>query len=116
MRFRFRRRNAPIRTPLREAMRKIAADETAANAGVAEAEWNRVALTQTGRTFSAAPSISVRPLGSGVNIVLRYITRASERYEVRSRLYRAVVDLLRDKKIPESAASVPATTATPAGS
>jgi hypothetical protein len=55
-------------------------------------------------------------MGSGVNIVLRYITRASERHEVRSRLYRAVVELLRDKKIPESAASVPATTATPAGS
>jgi len=100
---------------LAEAMRKIAADETAANAAVAETEWNRVALTRTGRAFSAAPSISVRPMGAGVNIVLRYITRASERHEVRSRLYRAVVELLGARKIPESAASVPAAAATPAG-
>jgi small-conductance mechanosensitive channel len=101
---------------LAEAIQKIAADETGPNAGVAEAEWNQVAPPHTGRTFSAAPSLSVRPMGAGVNIVLRYITRANERYEVRSRLYRAVVELLRDKKIPESAASVPATAATPARS
>jgi small-conductance mechanosensitive channel len=101
---------------LAEAIRKIAADETEANAKIAEEEWNRVARAHAGRTFSAAPSLTVQPAGAGVTIVLRYITRAVDRYEVRTRLYREVVDLLRTKKIPESAASVPAAPATPAGS
>ncbi len=38
--------------------------------------------------------------------MLRYITRANERYEVRARLYRDVVDLLRKKQIPEPDSSV----------
>ena len=101
---------------LGEAMRKIAANETEANAKIAEGEWNRVALAHATRTFSAAPSINVLPAGAGVTIVLRYITRAVDRYEVRTRLYRQVVDLLHTKKIPESAASVPAAPAKPAAS
>jgi hypothetical protein len=38
-----------------------------------------------------------------VNIILRYLTRANERHEVRARLYRAAVDLLRKKQVPEPA-------------
>ncbi len=87
-----------------EAIQKIAADETAANAQVAETEWHRVA--QANRTFSATPSMSIRPTGGGVNVVLRYITRANERSEVRARIYRALVELLHKKKIPEVNSSV----------
>src|ERR1017187_4936941 len=90
-----------------EAIQKIAADETSSNIQLAETEWNRVAPSSANRSFSAAPSLSVRPTGGGVTVVLRYITRANERYEVRARLYRAVVDLLHKKAIPETAASVP---------
>jgi small-conductance mechanosensitive channel len=90
-----------------EAMQKIAADETAANARLAEEEWNRATPAQAKRSFSAAPSLSVRPTALGVNVVLRYITRARERYEVRARLYRAVVELLHKKKIPASATATP---------
>jgi small-conductance mechanosensitive channel len=90
-----------------EAIQKIAADETASNAKLAVEEWNRAAQSPSNRSFSATPSLSVRPTGTGVNVVLRYITRANERYEVRARLYRAVVELLHTKKIPESAASAP---------
>ena len=55
------------------------------------------------RSFSAEPSLSVRPTALGVNVVLRYLTRASERHQLRARLYRAVVELLHKKKIPELA-------------
>jgi small-conductance mechanosensitive channel len=96
-----------------EAIQKIAADETAANAKLAEEEWNRAAPSSANRSFSAAPSLSVRPTGAGVNVVLRYITRANERYETRARIYRGVVDLLHQKKIPESAASTPPSTPPP---
>ena len=46
----------------------------------------------------AGISISQRPASLGVEIVVRYITRAQERYEVRSQLYQAVVELLHGKK------------------
>ncbi|MBZ5694373.1 MAG: mechanosensitive ion channel family protein [Acidobacteriia bacterium] len=77
-----------------EAIRKIAADETSANANLAETEWNRVTPSYAKRSFSAAPSMSVRPTATGVNVVLRYLTRANERHEVRARLYHAIVELL----------------------
>ena len=90
---------------------------TAANAQIAEGEWNRVAPAREKRGFSAAPSLSVRPTGAGISVVLRYVTRANERFEVRARIYRAVVDLLRKKQIPEAAiTSAPPAEAKPATS
>ena len=46
------------------------------------------------KSFSAAPAINVRPTGSGVNINVRYITRAHQRYEMRTKIYREIVELL----------------------
>jgi len=90
--------------PVAEAIQKIAADETEANARGAEQEWERVVPSRDKKTFSAAPSMSIVPVGSGVNVVVRYITRARERQEARTRLYRAIVDLLRRTNLPESVA------------
>ena len=90
--------------PLAEAIKKLAADETVANARLAEQEWERVVPTYEKQSFSAAPSMNVRPTASGVSVLIRYITRARERQEVRSRLYRAVVELLNKKNLMESAA------------
>lgn len=86
-----------------EAIQKIAADETATNAQLAEEEWNRVTPSDVRRSFSAIPSLSIRPTPSGINVVLRYITRAGERSAVHARLYRAAVEILHGKKLPESA-------------
>jgi small-conductance mechanosensitive channel len=88
-----------------EAIQKIVADDTTANAQLAEKEWQRVVPAFSKQTFSAAPSMGVRPTAVGVNVQVRYLTRARERQEVRSRLYRAVVELLRQKNVPESAAA-----------
>lgn len=87
-----------------EAIQKIAADETSNNAQVAGAEWNRVI---TSRSFNAAPSLSVRPSGSGVTVLVRYITRANERFEVRARLYRSIVELLHKRNVVGSSVSTP---------
>jgi small-conductance mechanosensitive channel len=87
--------------PIAEAVKKIAADETVANAREAEQEWERVVPAHAKRTFSAAPSMSVRPTELGMKVVVRYITRASERQNVRTRIYHDVVELLRNKNLPE---------------
>ena len=92
-----------------DALQKIAAAETSANARLAEEEWNRAMPASAKRSFSAAPSFSVRPTAIGINIVLRYLTRANQRHEVRAKLYRAVVELLQTKKAfePASPGSAP---------
>jgi len=68
--------------------------ETEKDARLAEAEWSRsprhVGLSQ----FAADPAVEMRPGASGINIVVRYVTRASERFEVRNRLYESVIGLL----------------------
>ena len=42
--------------------------------------------------FSAVPSVNLRPAGAGVDIVIRYITRAGVRVETRNRLFAMIVD------------------------
>ena len=81
-----------------ENILQMVTKETDKNARLAEQEWERVTHRYGVKSFSAAPSISVRPASLGVEIVVRYITRAQERYEVRSHLYQAVVELLHANK------------------
>jgi small-conductance mechanosensitive channel len=90
-----------------DAIQKLAAEDTKANADLAEQEWKRVTPDFAEKTFSAVPSLSVTPSGAGVDIRVRYLTRANERHEVRGRLYRSVVELLRDAGIPETAQAKP---------
>jgi hypothetical protein len=45
-------------------------------------------------TLSGAPAINVKPVSGGVEIAVRYITRANERYQLRSKLYQAAMTLI----------------------
>jgi hypothetical protein len=48
--------------------------------------------------FSATPTVDLRPAGSGVDIVVRYVTRAGARLETRNKMFGAVVELMRGKE------------------
>jgi len=87
--------------PIVEAIQKMVAAETEESALLAEQEWKRVAQSQALHAFSATPAINMKPTNIGVSIEVRYITRAHERYELRSRLYKEVVQLLRSRNIPQ---------------
>ena len=68
--------------------------ETEKAAALAKVEWQRV-TRQTGLSqFSASPTVDMRPASSGTDIIVRYVTRAVDRFEMRNRLYQAVIDLL----------------------
>jgi len=94
--------------PIADAIQKLVAQETAANAAEAEQEWRRVAGSDALKSFSAEPAINLKPTNLGVEISVRYITRAHQRYELRARLYREVVEMLRARSVPEVAARVTA--------
>ncbi|HEY6767069.1 MAG TPA: mechanosensitive ion channel domain-containing protein [Candidatus Sulfotelmatobacter sp.] len=81
-----------------DSLKKLVVKETEVNAKKADIEWNTLTSRYRVKGFSAEPAISVQPTGSGVEVRIRYITRASERHEMRKRLYEAVVDLIHGKR------------------
>jgi len=50
---------------------------------------------------ACAPAINLKPVSAGIEIAVRYITRANERYELRSRLYQAAMNLISKKEAHE---------------
>ena len=77
-----------------DLIHKAVVEETEKDARYAEEEWKQ-ALRRSGLSqFSATPSVNLRPAASGVDLVVRYVTSASDRYDVRNRLYKRVVDIL----------------------
>lgn len=81
-----------------EAIKTMVTEATAESVRLAEQEWQRVTHKYGVQTFSATPSIDVRPTALGLVVNVRYITRAQERYEVRSRLYESVVEVLHNQQ------------------
>ncbi len=77
-----------------DAIQKVVTRETETNAQSAEQEWQKAMSHYRVRSVSAAPAISLRPTSAGVEVHVRYITRASERYAARTRLYQEIVELL----------------------
>ncbi|HVZ84645.1 MAG TPA: mechanosensitive ion channel domain-containing protein [Terracidiphilus sp.] len=75
-----------------ERIHQAVAQATAENAHLAGQEWQRGARG-LGR-FSAEPVVNLRPSSSGIDAQIRYVTRASERFDLRNRIYQQVVELL----------------------
>lgn len=79
---------------LTNSVLKLVGEQTQTDASKAEEEWRRVVKHSAIQAFSAAPAIDVRPTNLGINLVVRYVVNAHNRYEVRTRLYQAIVELL----------------------
>ncbi|MDE1176316.1 MAG: mechanosensitive ion channel [Edaphobacter sp.] len=80
--------------PLVERVYEASVEATEADAKMAEAEWKRVTHEEGSPQFSAMPSVNLRPAGSGVDLVIRYITRAGVRLHTRNELFETIVELM----------------------
>jgi small-conductance mechanosensitive channel len=80
--------------PLLKSIYESTVKITEADAKMAEAEWKRVTHEEGSPQFSAMPSVNLRPAGAGIDIVIRYITRAGVRVETRNRLFALIVELM----------------------
>ena len=78
---------------------KAVLEETEQDARLAEQEWKRVPRHSGMSHASASSSLDLRPAGPGVDVVIRYVTRASERLKVRNRLYVRVIDVLHNPHV-----------------
>jgi small-conductance mechanosensitive channel len=87
--------------PIVDAITKQVVEATAESARQAEQEWQRAVPAQRGKVFSGTPGVNVKPVVGGVEIAVRYITRANERFMLRAKLYQGAVDLLGEKAAPD---------------
>jgi len=85
--------------PIVDAIKKKVLEATSESARQAEEEWKSAAHSRDMGALSAAPAINIKPIIGGVEIAVRYVTRANERYQLRAKLYQAAVDLLGTKNM-----------------
>ena len=83
--------------PLLDAIQKTVAKETETNAEMAAKEWESATSHYKVRAVSATPEVNLRPTAAGVEVHVRYITRAQERSAMRARLNQALVQLLHQR-------------------
>jgi small-conductance mechanosensitive channel len=89
-----------------ELIHAVVLKETEKDARLAEAEWKRSPRHAGLNQFAADPGVEMRPAASGISIVVRYVTRASQRFEVRNRLYERVIALLnKPAEVPQPVAN-----------
>jgi small-conductance mechanosensitive channel len=77
-----------------DAIQKTVEKETAENVEAAGREWERVASHYKVQSVSANPAVNLYPGPSGMELHVRYITRAHDRSQARGRLNQAVMQLL----------------------
>ena len=88
-----------------EGIRKLVATHTEGNAKLAEGEWRKASRSTRGQGFSALPCLNMEPIQGGLEIQVRYITRAYERHDTQRALNQALLEQLHGK--PEATLSAP---------
>ena len=81
-----------------DAIQQTVTKETEENAKAAEKEWQSATSRYRVQSVSAAPAVNLRPTPSGVEVHVRYVTRAHERSAMRTQISQALVQLLRSKE------------------
>src|SRR2546421_998487 len=89
--------------PIVQEIRKSVSEATKEGARQAEQEWRRATGSREMSSFSVDPAVSVKPVVGGVEVAVRYVTKANERYRLRAELYQFAVEMLGGKRIPASA-------------
>jgi small-conductance mechanosensitive channel len=88
-----------------ERIDQVVTKETEEDSRVAEQEWKAGTRENGLSRFSATPIVNLRPSGSGIDLQVRYVARASERFAVRNRLYQLLIDLIHGQEPPPKADS-----------
>ena len=79
---------------LAQEISKLVETATETDSVQAAQDWEHVTSRYGARSFSAKPAVSLRPSVNGLEVMVRYITRAPQRYALKSKLFQEIVDLL----------------------
>jgi hypothetical protein len=89
-------------TPIADTLYDEVVKATSESGQQAELEWKSTAQTRRGPQISATPGLSIRPAVGGVEVAVRYVTRASDRFNLRARLYKTAVNILGQSAHPRA--------------
>jgi small-conductance mechanosensitive channel len=92
-------------TPIAETLYKEVIEATTDSSKQAEQEWKNNSPSRRGAQITATPGLSIRPAVGGVEVAVRYVTRASERFNVRAKLYKSAVEILGQGAHPRAASA-----------
>jgi Mechanosensitive ion channel, beta-domain len=91
--------------PLIDAIQKTVENATKPTAALAQEEWKRSVRSREMGTISVEPALSLKPVPGGIEVSVRYITRANERNTLRAQIYQEIVNILGKKPVaPPTAA------------
>jgi hypothetical protein len=77
-----------------QRIREVVEAETAADVEAAAGDWERITRQYGTQKFSAAPAVDLRPGSNGLEVHVRYITRGPRRFEVKSGLFKKIVEVM----------------------
>lgn len=80
--------------PIAAALQQLVEDATKESALEAEAEWKGARRTAQVANPSAAAGVTLKPIGGGVEITVRYVTSVAEREALREKVYHMAVEML----------------------
>lgn len=96
--------NVPATVDAYEVVKKMQAAveaETATNSEQAELEWKSATGKNGLSQFTSKPTVELRPTqAAGVDVIIRFVTRANERFDLRNRIYLAMVGLMEGTERP----------------
>ena len=92
-------------TPIAETLYQEVVEATTDSSKQAEQEWKNNSPSRRGAQITATPGLSIRPAVGGVEVAVRYVTRASERFNVRAKLYKSAVEILGQGAHPRAAST-----------
>lgn len=76
-----------------EHIQKAVQEETQKDASIAVEEWKHAMHSENHSRFSAVPTVTLLPSGSGFDVQVRYVTRASTRFDTRTAIYKHLFEL-----------------------
>ena len=79
-----------------ERIQEVVQDETREGAGIAVQEWKRTTHSKDLGWLDATPVVNLVITAAGYDIRIRYVTRAANRFETRTALYRRVFDSVQE--------------------
>jgi small-conductance mechanosensitive channel len=80
--------------PLIDLIHEAVTRATESDTVLAEEAWRRATREKGLAHLSATPSVDIHPTSEGMDIVVRYVTRAAERLETNNRMFETVVELM----------------------
>jgi small-conductance mechanosensitive channel len=86
--------------------------ETSESSRIAEQEWKHGTHGGGLSRFRTDPAVNLRPSASGIDLDVRYVTRASERFEMRNRLYQQVFNMLHEEPMQTQSSHLVSTSPT----